>query len=443
MYPKGTSRVLDYALEKKGGEIHESGAKKVWSRGILPGQSHVSSETIIDTVRACNFIGNKAPSRFQLGDDLEEPQVSGRTERRRISPTSKSKSVTGPHAEFNPLFTFERFVIGPENQLACYAAERFARRAGGQFEIVFIHGGTGLGKTHLVHAVAQSMVQSSPGRNCTYLNGDRYVERLKLGDAFDAMYGHDADLLGAEVLFLEDIQAFNSDVDAQVALLQVFEVFCNQNKKVFLTCDRSLKDLGGLIPRLKSRLEAGLVVEIAMPDIKTRVAILEASARESRQAVPCEVLHRIAMQEISTIWELQGILKNLLSICELLDREPCNSLVERVIRNRSCSVAGSKVTVDCIKAAVASHFQVEILELAGCSRQRQFAFPRQIAMRLCKDLIPSITLSEIGQAFGDRDAATVHHACDQVEMKARSDAHLSEQLRVLSMFARKIAATAL
>ncbi len=336
---------------------------------------------------------------------------------------------------FNPRYVFERFVVGAGNRFAHAAAKAVAESPAQAYNPLFLYGDTGLGKTHLMQAIGQDIFARQPNLNVMFISSEHFTNQLIESIAKKSTNRFRARYRKVDVLLIDDIHFIAGKEATQEELFHTFNVLFDNRKQVVLSSDRGPKEIQGVEERLVSRFEWGLVTDIQAPDLETRVAILQNKAAEENHPVPADVVQFIATQITTNIRELEGALITVLAFSRLTGRELTVPMVQEVLRDLIGREAIKPVTIEAVQRAVAEHFDVRIADLRGRSRQRQVAYPRQMAMYLCKKLIQSLSFNEIGEAFGGKDHSTVLYACRKVSQDAEKD--LATRA-TLTQFERKI-----
>jgi chromosomal replication initiator protein len=347
------------------------------------------------------------------------------------APRKKSNASHRTFNGFNPRYTFDRFVIGSGNRFAHAAARAVAESPGRAYNPLFLYGGTGLGKTHLMQGIGQYLLSQRSELRCVFISSENFTNQLIQSIAEKSTQKFRAKFRKVDVLLIDDIQFIAGKEATQEEFFHTFNVLFDMHKQIVLSSDRSPKEIRGVEERLISRFEWGLVTDIQPPDLETRVAILQRKAQDENLTVPDEVMRYIATYITTNIRELEGALITLLAYSRMAEEKITISLVEDVLRDLIGSEKIRPVTIEQVQRAVADHFDVRISDLHGRSRQRQIVKPRQLAMYLCKELIPSLSLSDVGDAFGGKDHTTVMYACDKVsdEMKdSATSRQMVEQL---------------
>ncbi len=336
------------------------------------------------------------------------------------------------HNGFNPRYTFDRFVIGSGNRFAHAAAKAVAESPGRAYNPLFLYGVTGLGKTHLMQAIGQELLNRNHDYNVMFITSEQFTNQLiqsimdKSSQRFRAKYRK------VDVLLIDDIHFLAGKEGTQEEFFHTFNVLFDQHKQIVLSSDRSPKEIQGVESRLVSRFEWGLVTDVQPPDLETRVAILQQKAEEENVVVPSEVMRYIATYIVSNIRELEGALITLLAYSRLTEQRISLGMAEEVLRDLIGSEKIKPITTEKVQRAVAEHFDVRIADLRGSSRQRQVVYPRQLAMYLCKDLIPSLSLNDVGEAFGGKDHTTVLYACDKINKERKDNSQVRQLLDLLT-----------
>ena len=315
---------------------------------------------------------------------------------------------------FSSRYTFERFVVGAGNRFAHAAAKAVADNPGRAYNPLFLYGGTGLGKTHLMQAIGHAIQARDPNANIVFISSEHFTNQLIESIAKKSTQRFRAKYRKADVLLIDDIHFIAGKEATQEEFFHTFNALFERHKQIVLSSDRGPKEIQGLEERLVSRFGWGLVTDIQAPDLETRIAILQSKAAEENVVVSPEVLKCMAVHITTNIRELEGALITILAYSRLTERRLTVPMVEELLRDLIGSEKIKPVTIDLIQRAVAEHFDVRIADLCGRNRQRMVSFPRQVAMYLCKSLIPSLSLNEIGEAFGGKDHTTVLYACQKV-----------------------------
>ena len=329
----------------------------------------------------------------------------------------------------NPQFTFESFVTGKANQLACAAAMQVAENPGKAYNPLFIYGGVGLGKTHLIHAIGNHLKQIQPDAKIKYLHAERYVSDVvkayenKAFDAFKKNY-HSLDLL-----LIDDIQFFSKKNRTQEEFFYAFNALIENKKQIIITCDSYPKEIEGVDERLRTRFSWGLTVAIEPPELEMRVAILLKKAEENKMKISEEVAFFIAKQIRSNVRELEGALNRILAMSNFTKSAIDIQLAKDALKDL-IAVRGRQVSVENIQKTVAEYFKIKISDMLSKKRSRNYSKPRQLAMALTRELT-NLSFPEIGEAYGGRHHTTVMHACEEIEQLRLSSQSVAQDLGIL------------
>ncbi len=327
-------------------------------------------------------------------------------------------------SNLNPSFTFEAFVEGKSNQLARAAARQVGQNAGGAYNPLFLYGGVGLGKTHLMHAVGHLVQDLSPNAKVVYLHSERFVADMIKALQHNAMNEFKRHYRGVNALLIDDIQFFAGKERSQEEFFHTFNTLLETQQQIVLTCDRYPKEVSGLEERLKSRFGWGLTVAVEPPDLETRVAILKSKAIQSGVALLDEVAFFVAKRIRSNVRELEGALRRIAANAEFTGQEITLDFAKETLSDL-LAIQAKLVTIENIQKTVAEYYKIRVSDLLSGKRTRVFARPRQLAMSLAKELTDH-SLPEIGNAFGGRDHTTVLHACRKMEELKEGDQRISE-----------------
>jgi chromosomal replication initiator protein len=329
----------------------------------------------------------------------------------------------------NPEFTFNTLVTGRSNDLARAAAQQVAINPGSSYNPLFIYGGVGLGKTHLVQAIGNQLADQRPQARIRYIHAEAYVTdvvRAYQQKSFDEFkrYYHSLDLL-----LIDDIQFFSNKGRTQEEFFYAFNALVEAHKQIVITCDTYPKEIAGMEERLISRFGWGLTVAIEPPELEMRVAIVLKKAEAESVALSEDIAFFIAKHLRSNVRELEGALKKVLAFARFSGRELSLELAKEALQD-ILNVASRQVSVEGIQKTVAEYFKLKISDMHSKKRSRNVARPRQVAMALAKDLT-QMSLPEIGEAFGNRDHTTVLHACRTIASLRKHDTSLNRDYVVL------------
>ncbi|KAB8312796.1 chromosomal replication initiator protein DnaA [Erwinia endophytica] len=334
----------------------------------------------------------------------------------------------------NTKHNFDNFVEGKSNQLARAAARQVADNPGGAYNPLFLYGGTGLGKTHLLHAVGNGIMARKPNAKVVYMHSERFVQDMVKALQNNAIEEFKRYYRSVDALLIDDIQFFANKERSQEEFFHTFNALLEGNQQIILTSDRYPKEINGVEDRLKSRFGWGLTVAIEPPELETRVAILMKKADENDIRLPGEVAFFIAKRLRSNVRELEGALNRVIANANFTGRAITIDFVREALRDL-LALQEKLVTIDNIQKTVAEYYKIKVADLLSKRRSRSVARPRQMAMALAKELT-NHSLPEIGDAFGGRDHTTVLHACRKIE-QLREESHdikedFSNLIRTLS-----------
>jgi chromosomal replication initiator protein len=330
-----------------------------------------------------------------------------------------------PHkSNLNPDFTFDTFVSGKSNQLAHAASIQVGENPGGAYNPLFIYGGVGLGKTHLMHAVGNMILRNRPGARVVYLHSERFVADMVRALQHNAINDFKRYYRTVDALLIDDIQFFAKKERSQEEFFHTFNALLEGQQQVILTCDRYPKEVEGLEDRLKSRFGWGLTAAIEPAELETRVAILLSKASQSSIELPSDVAFFIAKRIQSNIRELEGALRRVIASARFSGTPITLELTREALRD-VLALQDKLVTISNIQKVVVEYYKIRLSDLSSSRRSRTITRPRQIAMALAKELT-SHSLPEIGEAFGGRDHTTVLHACRKIKELCETDFRIKE-----------------
>ena len=336
----------------------------------------------------------------------------------------RDKDSAAVNTNLNKDFTFDTFVEGKSNQLARAASIQVAENPGGAYNPLFIYGGVGLGKTHLMHAIGNLIVARNPEARVVYLHSERFVQDMVKALQHNAISDFKRYYRSLNALLIDDIQFFAGKERSQEEFFHTFNALLEGQHQVVLTSDRYPKEVSGLEERLKSRFGWGLTVAIEPPELETRVAILMRKATQLGTELPQEVAFFVAKRIRSNIRELEGALRRVVANAKFTNRAITLDFAKESLKDL-LALQEKLVTIENIQKTVGEYFKIRVADLLSKKRSRSIARPRQVAMALAKELT-NHSLPEIGDAFGGRDHTTVLHACRKVVELRRSDAKVSE-----------------
>lgn len=395
--------VLDWVREHFYDQIHQ--AVQDYAPSPAP---QIALE--VGTRRAAQPPKTSEPAETRFIRDLDRPGT------RRVA------AATNPSLNTN--FNFENFVEGKSNQLARAASMQVGENPGKAYNPLFIYGGVGLGKTHLMHAVGNLILASKPDARVVYLHSERFVADMVKALQHNAINEFKRYYRSVDALLIDDIQFFAGKERSQEEFFHTFNALLEGQQQVILTCDRYPKEVAGLEERLKSRFGWGLTVCIEPPELETRVAILMSKAAQTQIDMPNEVAFFIAKRIQSNIRELEGALRRVVASSRFTGRPVTLEFTKEALRDL-LALHDKLVSIENIQKTVAEYYKIRIADLLSARRNRSIARPRQVAMALAKELT-SHSLPEIGDSFGGRDHTTVLHACRKIAALRETEIRIKE-----------------
>jgi len=331
----------------------------------------------------------------------------------------------------NPKYTFDSFVIGNSNRFAHAASLAVAESPSKAYNPLFIYGGVGLGKTHLMHAIGHHILNNNSKSKVVYVSSEKFTNELINSIKDDKNVEFRNKYRNIDVLLIDDIQFIAGKERTQEEFFHTFNALYEANKQIILSSDRPPKEIPTLEDRLRSRFEWGLIADIQPPDFETRMAILKKKADVENLNIPNEVMVYIATQIKSNIRELEGALIRIVAFSSLTNKEISIDLAVEALKDIISSKQSKQVTIDLIQDVVANYYNLKVADLKSARRTRNIAFPRQIAMYLCRKLT-DMSLPKIGEEFGGRDHTTVIHAYEKISTNLKQDESLQNAISDLT-----------
>jgi len=331
-----------------------------------------------------------------------------------VAPVKEKNSRSRTSSPLNPRYTFKTFVRGASNNLASAAAIAVAEQPAKAYNPLFIYGGVGLGKTHLMHAIGNVMLERNPDAKIAYMSAERFTNEMidSISDA--KMNKFRRSYRTVDVLLVDDIQFLANKERTQEEFFHTFNELHGANKQIVISSDRTPRQIPTLEDRLRSRFEWGMIADIQPPDFETRVAILKKKAEQCKCKLPNEVSNLLAERVPSNIRELEGALTRLLAFSSLQQKPITEELAQEALKGILPDPANRNITISDIQKTVCEYFSINHNELVGKRRDQKVVKPRQVAMYLCKELTGA-SYPEIGQEFGGRDHTTVMHSCRKID----------------------------
>ncbi|MBS3954532.1 MAG: chromosomal replication initiator protein DnaA [Methylomicrobium sp.] len=351
-----------------------------------------------------------------------------------LQPNKSSETKKARPNFLNRAFTFDNFVEGKSNQLAKAASIQVSENIGKAYNPLLIYGASGLGKTHMMHAIGNAILQKNPSANVVYLHSEKFVQDMVKALQQNAINTFKEYYRGVDTLLIDDIQFFAGKERSQEEFFHTFNTLLEKKHQVVLTCDKYPKEIIGLEDRLKSRFGWGLPVAIEPPDLETRAAILMKKAALVNVELPQEVAFFIGKRIPSNVRDLEGALRRVIANSQFTGREITTEFVKEALHDL-ISLQDKLVSIENIQKTVAEYFKIRVADLSSKNRRQSITRPRQIAMTLARELT-SHSFPEIGEAFGGRDHTTVINACKRIAELRDSDSKMEEDylnlLRTLS-----------
>ena len=362
----------------------------------------------------------------ESGDDAKQTPArdAARPEAKPFWPFAREKQDPGKEIGLNSRYTFESFVIGPSNRFAHAASVAVCESPAKAYNPLFIYGGTGLGKTHLMHAMGHKILQRAPKAKILYISSEEFTNQLIASIQNRTMNKFKEKHRNVDVLLIDDIHFIAGKESTQEEFFHTFNTLYDAHKQIVVSSDRPPKEIQSLEERLVTRFEWGLVTDIQPPDFETRMAILKKKSERDSIALPDDVYYFLAEKIKSNIRELEGALIRVVAYAKLIGKEITVDMVKEVLKDM-IREGEKKITIDMIQKRVCEYFDIKISDMKVKKRSRGIAYPRQIAMYLARQLT-DYSLPEIGEYFGGRDHTTVMHAFDKIQNDLKIKKGLSE-----------------
>ncbi|MBL4907212.1 MAG: chromosomal replication initiator protein DnaA [Sneathiella sp.] len=347
-----------------------------------------------------------------------------------IKPNNKYGNQDGITSQLDARFTFDNFVVGKSNELAHAAARRVGEASDNiPFNPLYLYGGVGLGKTHLMHAIGHSIAANSPHKKVLYLSAEKFMYRFIRALRYKDTMNFKEQFRSVDVLMIDDVQFIAGKESTQEEFFHTFNALVDQNHQIIISGDRSPTDLEGMEERMRSRLGWGLVADIHPTDYELRLGILQSKVEQANIGIEPRILEFLAHRITSNVRELEGALNRVLAYSDLVGRDVTLESTQEVLRDL-LRANDRRITIEEIQKRVAEHFNIRMSDMHSARRARAVARPRQVAMYLAKQLT-SRSLPEIGRKFGGRDHTTVMHAVRKIDELREEDVNLSEDIDLL------------
>jgi chromosomal replication initiator protein len=430
---KYLSRLLELLAERTNGMVPALSLLIGSKRSSAPRAAAVSTPAAAPSSPAPSPVVTASASTVQAEPSRASfDPMAGAASQQAPARTERSVQVEGglKHTSYlNRTFTFDNFVEGKSNQLARAAAWQVADNPKHGYNPLFLYGGVGLGKTHLMHAVGNHLLAKNPNAKVVYLHSERFVADMVKALQLNAINEFKRFYRSVDALLIDDIQFFAKKERSQEEFFHTFNALLEGGQQVILTSDRYPKEIEGLEERLKSRFGWGLTVAVEPPELETRVAILMKKADQAKVDLPHDAAFFIAQRIRSNVRELEGALKRVIAHSHFMGRDITIELIRESLKDL-LALQDKLVSIDNIQRTVAEYYKIKISDLLSKRRSRSVARPRQVAMALSKELT-NHSLPEIGDAFGGRDHTTVLHACRKIAELKESDADIREDYKNL------------
>lgn len=374
--------------------------------------------------------GRRLQVKFKINGQLPAPTPPPAPTRaaKSIEPVERSNNHGDLH--FNPKNTFDSFVVGTNNNFACAAAKAVAEAPGKSYNPLFLYGGVGLGKTHLLHAIGQHVGGNKKGARVAYVSSEKFTNEYIDSIQNNKLVAFRRKYRQTDVLLIDDVQFLAGKERIQEEFFHTFNALHEAHKQIVLTCDRPANEIQGLENRLVSRFEWGLVTDLQPPDVEMRLAILKKKAQSMGVELPDDILNFLANRIRTNIRRLEGALIRTASYASLTGKKLNIEVVESLLREILHEEGRFTVSIEAIQKKVAEHFDIRLADMTSKRRPENIAFPRQIAMYFSRQLTDS-SLNAIGEAFGGRDHGTVLHACRLVKNRMEVDANVRQVVHYL------------
>ncbi|EKD49648.1 MAG: hypothetical protein ACD_63C00081G0003 [uncultured bacterium] len=330
----------------------------------------------------------------------------------------------------NPRYTFENFIVGPSNDLVHAACHAVARNPGKDYNPLFIYGGVGLGKTHLLHAIGNKIIQKYPEKNLIYIASERFINGLVNAIKNNTVGKLKDKYMEYDVLIIDDVQFLSGKEKTQEELFHIFNALSTQNKQTIFTSDRHPKAIPTIEDRLRSRFEGGMVADIGMPEFETRKAILGEKSKNKGYKIKEEVLDYIANNIQHNIRELEGALNRVIAHAQLNDKDPDLEMTKSVLLNVISSSKKKAISLKKIVETVTNFYDIDLSDIRGTSRKKEVVNPRQIAMYLMREEV-SASFPSIGDELGGRDHTTAMHACEKISDEIEKNENLRQEVDLI------------
>jgi chromosomal replication initiator protein len=364
----------------------------------------------------------------EIEDTIVEKTVKKKPEEVIPEPTAQKKEKRATHAQLNKDYTFDKYVIGDNNNFASNAAQAIARNPGTAYNPFFIYGGVGLGKTHLMQAIGNFIHENSTGK-IIYITAENFTNEFVLAIKEDRMPLFKNKYRFIDTLLIDDIHFLENKWETQEELFHTFNALYDTKKQIVFTCDRPASELKKVNSRLRSRFERGLNVDLQPPNFETRCAILKKKIENTRINIPDDVISLISKNVSTNVRDLEAALTKLVAYSELVGKPLTVNVAQQQLKDVFASPRQTNISIEIIQRVVADYFSLLSSDIKGRKKYKKIVFPRQIAMYIARE-ITGFSTTEIGQSFG-RDHTTVMHACQRIEERKQADPTLDSTIQNL------------
>lgn len=365
------------------------------------------------------------PSSSELDDMISEPKVS-----KKVISSQNNEDDSQPKSILNPKYVFDTFVIGSGNRFAHAASLAVAEAPAKAYNPLFIYGGVGLGKTHLMHAIGHYVIEHNPNTKVLYISSEKFTNEFINSIRDNNPIEFRNKYRNIDVLLIDDIQFLSGKEGTQEEFFHTFNALHEADKQIIISSDRPPKEITTLEDRLRSRFEGGLITDIQPPDLETRIAILIKKAKAENLDIPNDVIMYIAKQIDTNIRELEGALIRVVAYSSLINKDINAELAADALKDIMPAARPKVITIQDIQRCVAERFNLKLDDFKAKKRTKSVAFPRQIAMYLTRELT-DYSLPKIGEEFGGRDHSTVIHACEKISTQLTKDLNLEQTIKSL------------
>jgi len=404
---------------------------EVWLKDNYQGLlQDVLSAAAARQLRARFVVAKHAATPTAPAAMTRKPEPVAKSRPASASPTERSAAATNGELAFNPKNTFETFVVGNNNNFAYAAAKAVAEAPGKSYNPLFLYGGVGLGKTHLLHAIGQFVTGAKKHARVAYVSSEKFTNEYIDAIQNNSLVKFRKKYRQTDVLLIDDIQFLAGKERIQEEFFHTFNALHESHKQIVLTCDRPASEIQGLEHRLVSRFEWGLVTDLQPPDVEIRQAILKKKAQSMGVQLPDDIMSFLAQRIRTNIRRLEGALIRVASYASLTGKKLTVEMVEGLLREILHEEGRYSVNIEVIQKKVAEHYDIRLADMTSKRRPENIAFPRQVAMFLARQMTEN-SLSAIGEAFGGRDHGTVLHACRLVKDRMEVDSNVRQVVSFL------------